>query len=493
MKLKDLIKQIDVIKIDGETDIDIMHIDHDSRKIENDSLFIAIKGFIVDGHDFIENAIKNGAKAVLVEKDTDSIEGITIVKVENTREVMAKISSIFFKEPSKKIDIIGITGTNGKTSTTYFIKSIFDAAGKNAGIIGGIGNIINSEIRKTNITTPESLEVQYILHKMVESNVDICAMEASSHALELHRVDYCDFDIGVFSNLTIDHLDYHETIENYLDAKIKLFYKTQRFNIINIDDKYGKEIIKRIEKLSTPVLTYGVNNNAEVYATNIEHSAEGVRFVLNTPKGCTNINMKTPGLFTVYNALAAAACGYTYDIDLEVIKRGLEDIKGVKGRFEVVPTGKNFSVIIDFAHTPDSLEKALVTVSQFAKGRRIVLFGLGGNKYKSKRPIMGEIAAKNSDLCIITSDNPRTEDPESIIKEVLEGVKRANGNYVAIVDRREAIRYAILNSQPNDVILLAGKGHETYTIMGDKKLPFDERKVVLEALVELDNQNILEK
>lgn len=488
MNLMDLIKNMDIISINGSTDLVIEQIQHDSRKVQGNCLFVALEGFTVDGHQYVSQAIAKGAVAIISKNNIALEKGVTLIRVKNTRVALARTTSIFYNEPSKKLGVIGVTGTNGKTTTTYLIDSIFQANGENVGIIGSIGNIINGKLYKTKNTTPESLELQEILHQMVEAKVDKCTMEASSHALELHRVDYCDFDIGVFTNLTVDHLDYHKTIDNYLKAKLKLFFKTKKCNIINMDDQYGEDIISEINKLDVPLLTYGINNNADIYATNVEYRAEGVKFKLNTITESIDITMNMPGLFNVYNALAAAACGVAYELPLEIIKEGLELIEGVKGRFETVPTNRDFTVIIDSAHTPDSLKKALETIDQFAKGRKIIVFGAGGDRDRSKRGTMGEIVANNSEFCIITSDNPRTEDPERIIKEVEEGVKRVSNKYVAIVDRKEAIKYAIKNSQPNDVILLAGKGHENYIIIGREKKPFNEREIVMEALSELDEE-----
>lgn len=493
MKLDYLIKDVETIKIDGTMEVEISQVVDDSRKVTPNSIFVAIEGFTVDGHKYIGEAIDNGASAVVISKEISELKEmingneVTIIKVENTRIALAKISSIFYNEPSKHLELIGITGTNGKTSTTYFIESIFKEANKKVGIVGSIGNVINGELNKTKNTTPESLEVQQILNKMVEADIDICAMEVSSHALELYRTKYCQFNVGIFTNLTTDHLDYHKTIDNYLKAKLKLFYQTNKYNIINIDDKYGKKVIDETKKIETLQLTYGIGSEADIYASDIKYAAEGVSYTLNTPKGSININTKIPGLFTVYNTLAAASCSYIYGIGLNTIKNGLEAISGVKGRFEVVPIEKDFTVIIDFAHTPDSLEKALQTVKQFAKGRVVTLFGAGGDRDNSKRPIMGEIAARNSDFCIVTSDNPRTEDPESIVEDVLEGVKKCDCEYVSIIDRKEAIRYALENSEPEDVILLAGKGHETYTLIGGEVFPFDEKKIVLDILSKMQD------
>ncbi|EOD01257.1 UDP-N-acetylmuramoyl-L-alanyl-D-glutamate--2,6-diaminopimelate ligase [Caldisalinibacter kiritimatiensis] len=486
MVLKDLIRKLELIDVIGDLTKDITDITYDSREVVNGSLFVAIVGFKTDGHKYINDAIEKGAKAVIVERDVQLDKNITVIKVNNSRKALAKVSSTFYDRPSSKINVIGVTGTNGKTSVTYLIKSIFDACKRKTGIIGTIGSVIENKVTSTNNTTPESLDLQSILNDMVNTGLDTCIMEVSSHSLELDRVAFCDFNVGIFTNLSVDHLDFHKSIENYLNAKAKLFYKTKNFNIINIDDKYGKKISSKIRKLDVPLLTYGTDSNADIIADNIVYSAEGVSFELITPKGEIDIKMNIPGLFSVYNGLAAAACGYAYNIELENIKEGLESVKGVKGRFEVVPTDKDFTVIIDYAHTPDGLEKVMETISQFAKGRKIIVFGAGGDRPRTRRPLMGEVAAKYSDLSIVTSDNPRTEEPNKIIEDIIEGIERLDGKYVAITDRKEAIRYALKNSQPNDVILLAGKGHEMYQIIGNKRIPFNEKEIVLEILKEIN-------
>lgn len=306
-------------------------------------------------------------------------------------------------------------------------------------------------------------------------------MEVSSHALELKRVEYMRFQIGIFTNLTKEHLDYHETMENYFKSKMRLFYKTDKYNIINIDDSYGKQIVEKLD-INLPILTYGIKNNADIFATEIKYGLSNVSFILNTPKESIKVTLNVPGEFSVYNGLAATACAYTMGIDLKTIKAGLESVQGIKGRFEVVPTDTDYTVIIDFAHTADSLEKVLTVMDEFAEGRKVVVFGAGGNRDKTKRPEMGETVARHADLSIVTSDNPRYEDPAAIIEDVLVGTRRANGKYVNIIDRVEAIKYALENAKPKDIILLAGKGHETYTIIEDKIIPCDERQIVLDYL-----------
>lgn len=482
MKLETIIKDCKTKIIQGNTYIEITGIEQDSRKIKQGNMFVAIEGFTVDGHNYINEAINNGAICVVVEKNVFIEYGdITILQVEDTQLALAKFSSVFYGEPSKNIDLIGVTGTNGKTSITYLIKSIFDAHGDKTGIIGTMGTLVDGKELDNINTTPDSLTVARYLKSMVDTNTKYCAMEVSSHALDLQRVEYIDFQIGIFTNLTEDHLDYHNTMENYFKSKLRLFNKTKKYNIINIDDIYGRRILEEVEN-SIPTITYGIDNKGDIYATDIVYSNKGVEFTLNTIDDSIPINLNLLGKFSIYNALAAASCGIVYGLSLSTIKKGLESVMGIKGRFEMVPIEEDFTVIIDYAHTPDGLEKVLTTIDQFAEGRKVVLFGAGGNRDKSKRPIMGETVAKHADLCIITSDNPRYEDPDEIIKDIIVGVEKVKGDYIAITNRREAIEYALRNAKAKDTILLAGKGHETYTIIKDKVIPFNEKEIVLDIL-----------
>lgn len=481
MNLRNITKNYKLNLIKGSLDIEINSIKNDSRKVKNGDLFIAQKGYTVDGHKYIDKAIENGAVAIIIEKDMVIENDICVIKVDDSTDALAKFSGIFHKEPWNDLEMIGITGTNGKTSITYFIKSILEENKKKVGIIGTIGAVIEGDLISIDNTTPNSLVIHNLIKKMVDANSDTCIMEVSSHALELQRVDYMEFQVAIFTNLTKDHLDYHETMEKYFESKLKLFYKTNKYNIINIDDIYGKKIVDLVGN-RVPVLTYGIKENADIYATNIEFTLSKVKFKLNTPEGSTDILLNIPGEFSVYNALAAAACAYAYNVSIEIIKKGLESVEGIKGRFEVVPTNTDYTVIIDFAHTADGLDKVLTVIDQFAKGRKIVVFGAGGNRDKTKRPEMGETVGRHADLSIVTSDNPRHEDPEMIIEDVLVGTKTSKGKYVKIVDRIEAIKYALDNARAKDIILLAGKGHETYTIIGDKIIPCDEKQIVLDYL-----------
>lgn len=481
MNLSKLIDENNILEINGSLDLEIEKIAYDSRTVKQNSLFVAIRGFKVDGHDFLEQAINSGAKAIIVEEEVQ-FKGVTVIRVKDTRHILAEVSSKFYDNPSRKMHLIGITGTNAKTTTTYLLKSILENIGKKTGIVGTIGNIIDGVLYETSNTTPQSLELQETFDKMVKADVDTCMMEVSSHALDLDRVTFSDFEVGVFTNLSVEHLDFHKDLDSYFKAKLKLFSMTNKYNIVNIDDDYGKKIITEMKDLSTPMLTFGIENKADIYATDMVYHLDGVEFKLNTPKGSVDIAMQIPGKFSVYNGLTAAATAFVYDISLQDIKAGLEKIEGVKGRFEVVPTDGDYAVIIDFAHTPDALEQVLLSVRDFAKGRIVVVFGAGGDRDNSKRAPMGEAVGKYADLSIVTSDNPRTEDPVKIIEDVLVGTKSVTDKYISITNRRDAIEYAIKNKQKNDIILLAGKGHETYTIIGEEKFDFDERMIVKDII-----------
>lgn len=478
LKLYDIIKKYPVIDIVGSTDIDVYGIEHDSRKVKDRYLFVAQRGFTNDGHEFINEAINNGAIAILSEKDVDLNQNMTIIKVRDSLDALGYVSSNFYGSAWDQMTMIGITGTNGKTSTTYYLKNILDYNDSKVGVLGTIGAIMEDSSIDLLNTTPDSLEIQKILGAMLNKDIEYVIMEVSSHALDLKRVKYMDYDIGIFMNLSEEHLDYHKTMEKYLQAKLKLFLKTKKYNIINIDDFYGK-IIKQSIKDKIPCISYGLNSSANIYASNIEYNLRGVGFTLNTPKGIRDIRLNIPGKFSVYNALAAAACSYALDIDLDIIKKGLENLRGVKGRFELVPNPKDLNIIIDFAHTPEGLEQVLSAIKNFATGKIFVVFGAGGNRDKSKRPLMGKVVASYADLAIVTTDNPRFEDPEKIIEDIIIGIKEVNGRYIKCIDRKKAIEYAILEAGPEDIILLAGKGHETNMIIDGKLVPFDERMIVL--------------
>ncbi len=479
MNLRELIGSYKTLKIEGSLDLDILGIQHDSRLVDKGYLFIAKKGFREDGHKYIQEAIDRGAIGIVLSHEESPSKDVTSIRVEDTDDATGYLASRFYDYPQNKLDLIGITGTNGKTSTSYFIRSILENSNIKTGLVGTTGALMDEKVLDLNNTTPEPLELIRSLKSMVDNKMTACVMEVSSHALDLNRVEYLDYQIGIFTNLTKDHLDYHKTMEEYFKAKKKLFYKTRAYNIINIDDEYGRQLINSIPG---EIISFGIENIADIFASEITYSIDKVKFKLNYKKTDIEINLNVPGRFSIYNALAAAACAIALNIELDIIKKGLESIQGVEGRFEVVPTNKDYTVIIDFAHTADGLENVLTILDQFAEGRKIVVFGAGGNRDRTKRPEMGEVVGNHADFALVTSDNPRLEDPKGIIEDILVGIKRTTIDYKTIEDRKEAIEYALSIARPKDIILLAGKGHERYILKDNKKYPFDERKIVLDYL-----------
>jgi len=392
---------------------------------------------------------------------------------------MAEMAAAYYGYPSREMQMIGVTGTNGKTSTTYMLKAIAERMGKKVGLIGTIRNMIGDIIIDTERTTPESVDLQRILRQMKDEKVDVVIMEVSSHSLDQKRVHGIEYDVGEFTNLTQDHLDYHKTFENYFNAK-KLLFKQSRMAVINKDDPYANRMM---EGLDIPVMTFGIREKADVTASEIDITTRGVQFDFNYKNITSRFNVPIPGLFSVFNAIGAATVALSLGWNLDSIKYGLEHMMSVSGRLEPLPTGKNeFTVLLDYAHTPDALENVLKTVKGFATGRIVTLFGCGGDRDHAKRPIMGEIAGRFSDFAIVTSDNPRTENPMDIINSIVEGVKKSGCEYVVIENRREAIEYALKNARKNDVIILAGKGHENYQEINGGKHHFDEKEIVAEIL-----------
>ncbi|MDF2546897.1 MAG: UDP-N-acetylmuramoyl-L-alanyl-D-glutamate--2,6-diaminopimelate ligase [Anaerosolibacter sp.] len=484
MKLIDVIKDLDIIHFIGDKTKEIHGIAYDSRKVDQDYIFVCIEGLKTDGHQYIPQAIEKGAAVIVVEKDVEVGPETIVIKVESGRKALSKLGANFYGNPSNDMRIIGVTGTNGKTTTTHLIKDILEKNHVNSGLIGTLSyKILDKEYTASN-TTPESLELHRLFHEMKMNAVDTCTMEVSSHSLELGRVADVAFQIGVFTNLTPDHMDFHGNTESYKRAKTKLFYQTTMANIINVDDTYGKEIAEEIKGLKTQLLTYGVNEQADIYAKNIQTSPKGTEFTLVTPLFSGDVKIKTPGMFSVYNALAAIGVCYVLNFSFDQIKDGLESFYGVSGRFELVPDIGDHTIVVDYAHTPDALENVLRTIKGFATGRIITVFGCGGDRDKTKRPMMGEIAGNLSDYCVITSDNPRTEEPQSILNDIEIGIKRTNCKYKMILDRKEAIREAIRKSEKSDIVLIAGKGHETYQIIGNRTIDFDDKKIAQEILRE---------
>ncbi|MBQ9657718.1 MAG: UDP-N-acetylmuramoyl-L-alanyl-D-glutamate--2,6-diaminopimelate ligase [Clostridia bacterium] len=490
MELKNLLKGIENIKVTGDLSTNITGIESNSKNIQKGNLFVAIKGYNQDGHKYITNAVEAGATAVLIENDCD-IEILkqikdkaTIVMVENTRRALAVVSSNYYGNPSSKFKLIGITGTKGKTTTTFMLKQILEQAGKKVGLIGTIAQYINGKkIKESDRTTPESLELQKIFAQMAEEKVEYVIMEVSSQSLKLHRVDQSEFDLVLFTNLSEDHISAqeHADMKEYFEAKLKLFEMCPN-GIVNTDDVYGNKIPTLFK--DSNITTYGIDNPADMVAKDITITSSYVDFKVKLYDTNERIKVCIPGRFSVYNAMAAITIALKLNIPTEIIKQALVEVR-VPGRSEIVDNKKELTIIIDYAHSPESLENILRATKGYARGNVISLFGCGGDRDKRKRPIMGEISGKIADYTIITTDNPRTEEPEQIVKEIEEGIKKTKGKYKVIVDRTKAIETAIKMANKNDVIILAGKGHEPYQEINGVKYPFDERIIVREIIDKL--------
>ncbi|MGE5473334.1 MAG: UDP-N-acetylmuramoyl-L-alanyl-D-glutamate--2,6-diaminopimelate ligase [Ignavibacteriales bacterium] len=481
MLLEHLIEGLDYQKlIEDAKGVEIKNIQYDSRKVTPGSLFVCIEGYKVDGHKYIREAVNKGAAALVIQKDVVMPEGMPVIRHENPRMVLAEVSARFYDYPSRKLNLIGVTGTKGKTTTTFMIKSILEQAGHKVGLIGTIANYIGDKVVEAQRTTPESLELQEMFADMLSQGVDTVVMEVSSHSLELSRVHACEFDVGVFTNLTQDHLDFHLNFENYFNAKTKLFDLCKEGKA-NADDEYGRRLL---EMKKCPMKSYSINSNADIKAQDIDIQPGGTSFKVQIPNGNIDIRVPIPGKFSVYNSLSAISACLEFNVTNNDIIKGLENLK-VPGRAETVETNRNFTVMVDYAHSPDSLKNILETVKGYANGRIVTIFGCGGDRDRTKRPIMGQIAGELADFTVITSDNPRSEDPDAIVSEIEEGIKRTNGEYIIIVGRQEAIEYAIKNAKEKDIIVIAGKGHETYQIFKDKTIHFDDREIAREAITKL--------
>ena len=477
MKLMQLLENVDVKEIIGSEHLNISGIAFSSLEVKPGNIFVCISGFKTDGHDYAEDAIQRGAIAVLAEKDISDL-GVTCIVTDNTRKALAQVAANFYEHPEKSFCLIGITGTNGKTTTTYLVKSVLESLGKTVGLIGTNQNMIGTEVIPSKHTTPDSLELMQLFAKMREKKADYVVMEVSSHSLSLDRVTACTFDVGAITNITQDHLDFHKTMENYLEAK-GILYKITKSGIVNADDMSASYLLENSKCES--MLTYGIENECDMRATNVELSEKGVSFDLTFENKNYQVELSIPGEFSVYNALTALSCLVSAGISMNDAVNGLKTARGVKGRVEVIETGRGFSVIIDYAHTPDGLYNVIKTIRGFCKGRIITLFGCGGDRDSDKRPKMGKIAATLSDYCVVTSDNPRSEDPEKIIMQIVEGMKDGC-EYSVVVNRFSAIECALDMAKQGDVVLLAGKGHETYQILADRTIDFDEREIVNKLL-----------
>ena len=483
MKLKDLLKDIPVLEYTADLDLEMEAVHYDSRKVTPGSLFVAVSGFASDGNRFIPMALSKGALAVVTAKKPEA--DVPYVLVESDRLALAMLGCNFFGHPAKDMTMIGVTGTNGKTSVTLLLKQVLEQVlGAKVGLIGTMANMIGDVSIPTERTTPESFDLQALFGQMRSAGCTHVVMEVSSHAVSLERVGGTHFDIAAFTNLTEDHLDFHKTMDAYCDAKAELFRRCDKA-VVNADDSYSGRILAAAE---CDVLTTAVSREAGLYAKNLELFSEGIRFTAICGETSVPVVVPIPGKFTVYNALTVLGIAKQLGISLADSAAALANVQGVKGRIEVVPTPETpYSVLIDYAHTPDGLENVISSVQDFCKGRVITVFGCGGDRDPMKRPIMGEIGVKLSDIAIITSDNPRTEAPMTIIEDILKGVKKEHGEYIVMEDRRAAIRYAMDIAEKDDIIILAGKGHETYQDIQGVKHHLDEREEVAAHLLEMRN------
>ena len=481
MILKELLKELDYEILQGNESIEIKNVEYDSRNVNKNDLFVCIKGYATDGHKYADMAVKKGAAAIICE-DTIKVdnEETTIIKVKDTRKALAVVGSNYYDNPSKKLKIIGVTGTNGKTTTTFMLKTILEEEGKKVGLVGTIANYIGNEKLHTERTTPESFELQKLFAEMVDKGCEYCVMEVSSHSLALDRVYGIEFEAGIFTNITRDHLDFHKTFENYYAAKFKLFERS-KLAVVNIDDSYGKDVVRDLKEMGkTNIATVSIKEDSDFKAYDEKCASRHVEFKIDMDK-TEEFTVDMPGEFNIYNSLGVIAAMNKLGISLDSIKKGLEEVV-VAGRCEMVGRKYNlpFTIIVDYAHTPDGLDNILRTARGFTKNRLISVFGCGGDRDKVKRPQMGKIGSDLSDIAIITSDNPRTEEPVSIISDVTAGIDK--DNYEVIENRKDAIKRAIEIAKEGDVIVIAGKGHEDYQILNTGKIHFDEREVVDEIL-----------
>mgnify|MGYP000203971618 FL=1 len=478
MKLRELIKNLSIIEMNADAELEISGVSYDSRKTEKGDMFVAIRGFEADGHKFIPKAVENGAAVILCEEKPSC--DIPYVLVSDSRYGLAIVSRDFFGDPASEMTMIGITGTSGKTSSSYLIKHMLESKlDAKVGLIGTNGNMIGDELLHTEHTTPESYELHKLFRHMADSGCTHVVMEVSSHSLTLERVAGIHFDVALYTNLSQDHLDFHGTMEEYAAAKRKLFSMCS-LGCFNLDDAWA-DFMR--DGASCRTMTFSTEKNeADLVAKDIRLTADGVRFASVSGDEISMTKLGIPGMFSVYNALGTMSVGLALGLSLADCSDAMSSAKGVKGRLEIVPTGRDFSVVIDYSHKPDALEKVLKTLKPVTRGRLIALFGCGGDRDKLKRPIMGRIAADNADLVVVTSDNPRTEDPDEIIREIVAGMKDKRTPTKVICDRREAIAWAIDNAAPGDVLLLAGKGHEDYQVVGHEKHHMDEREIVSDCL-----------
>lgn len=478
MKLEKLVEDIQYVLLQGDLSQEVSQIDYDSRQVVENSLFVCISGTKVDGHRFIPQVIASGAKVIVVEHEVEMVDGVTYIQVHDARKALALLSCAFFHHPSRHMTVIGVTGTKGKTTTTYMLKSILEAAHEKVGIIGTIGSMINGEFEKTMNTTPESFELQRLMHKMVEKGCRYCVMEVSSQGLMLNRVAGIDFDYGIFTNLSPDHIGpyEHHSFEHYLECKKQLFTMC-KIGIFNQDDEHFKEISKDVP---CQIYTYGVKQTSDLMASHIQlHKGEGRLGVSFEASGMVKgqFELDMPGEFNVYNALVAIMVAHFCHIPDEFIHLSLPYIR-VLGRAEIVPVSKDYTVIIDFAHNALSTESILKTIHAYSPSRLVCIYGSVGDRTQVRRAEIGEVVSRLADFSILTADNPGHEDVHHINLDIIKGIEKHHGEYIEIVDRAEAIIYALSNAQKGDVILLLGKGHEDYQLIGDEHVHFSEKEII---------------
>ncbi len=479
--LKKLLSALPSKQARGDLDVKIKKMEYDSRQVKLGDLFVALKGFSDDGHKYVHSAVRSGAVAVVVEKDGDYRSRAQVV-VPDAREALALMSSQFYGHPSRKLTLVGITGTNGKTTISYLIRSVLQQAGKKVGLIGTIASWMDEEKTKSVNTTPESLDLQRMFRQMLQQKISTAVMEVSSHALALHRVDGTQFDVAVFTNLSHEHLDFHQTMDVYRSAKGLLFTKLKEKDssaVINMDDPNWRYFSQQVD---TRCLTYSLNDpHADFFTTNFICTAEKSIIDISTPSGELKLEFKLIGESNIYNALASVATGFALGVDPQTVKAGLEALPGVPGRMERIQAGQDFNVWIDYAHTPYAFERLLKTARKLTRGRLLFLFGCGGDRDQGKRPLMGKVAAELADLVFLTEDNPRGEDPEAIVQQIMHGIQEKDKVRV-VIDRKEGIRQALETAKAGDTLILAGKGHEDYQVIGDRKIHFSDKETVLELM-----------
>ncbi|MFH1782698.1 MAG: UDP-N-acetylmuramoyl-L-alanyl-D-glutamate--2,6-diaminopimelate ligase [Candidatus Omnitrophota bacterium] len=475
----------DIDSIEGKLSLDITGITCDSKTVKEGHIFIALKGNRFDGRDFIDEAIDRGVSAVILESSKDKIiaprKGKTFLYVRSIKNVLPQLCKVFYGDVSKSMDLIGVSGTNGKTTITYLVESLFKSNSKEIGVIGTVNYRFGDRLIPAFNTTPGILDMYYLLSSMKKQDITNAVLEASSHSLAQGRLDGIFFDVAIFTNLTREHLDYHKDMEDYFRSKLKLFkkLKTGGKAVINLDDEYGRRIVDDLSSdTGIKIITYGIDKGKDVYASNLNTSFNGLEFTVHTDKETTKIISKLIGRHNVYNILASFACGIALETSLEEIKKGIEALETLPGRLERIDCGQDFLVFVDYAHTENGLQNVLESLRELNPKRLITIFGCGGDRDKHKRPNMGKVSSELSDKVILTSDNPRSEEPMEIIREIIKGIKNNKNNYIVEIDRANAISIALEEAKKGDIVLVAGKGHETYQVFKNNTLPFDDRETV---------------